>query len=73
MSQAEAATWGNARPRRKTRPSLSIAAALDKFGKRREKGRPRRLEREIGCRPARPLFKPRCALEKREIRDVISS
>jgi hypothetical protein len=70
MSQAEAATWGKRPTAKKDAPKPVDAAALDKFVNG-AKGKTARLNAEIDA-DLRARFKARCALEKREIRDVIS-
>ena len=70
MPQAEAATWAKRPSAAKKEPARSDSAALDKFvnGGR---GKGVRLNADIDPE-LRAKFKAKCALQKREIRDVLT-
>jgi len=72
MSQAETATWGKRPTTKKEEPKPVDTAALDKFvNGDGAKGKTARLNAEIDA-DLRARFKARCALQKREIQDVIT-
>jgi ParG len=70
MPQAEAAAWAKRPSAAKKEPGRTDTAALDKFvnGGR---GKGVRLNAEIDA-DLRAKLKAKCALEKREIRDVLT-
>ena len=72
MSQAETATWGKRPTTKKEEPKPVDTAALDKFvNGDGAKGKTARLNAEIDA-DLRARFKSRCALQKREIKDVLA-
>jgi hypothetical protein len=73
MSQAETApAWGKRPTTKKEEPKPVDKAALEKFvNGSGPKGKTARLNAEIDA-DLRARFKSRCALQKREIKDVLA-